>query len=67
LGTQADTETLTSSKQPNTKKPSRVRLGTQEDLRKDFGSAGLLIGSPVRPTPSSSATSETPEQQPPAK
>jgi hypothetical protein len=43
------------------KKPLRVRLGTQEDLIKDFGSSGPLLGSPVRPTPSTSATSETPE------
>ncbi len=30
---------------------SRVRSATDEDLAKDFGSSGLLIGFPVKPTP----------------
>jgi len=30
---------------------SRVRLGTDEDLRRDFGSKKLLIGSPVTSKP----------------
>jgi hypothetical protein len=37
---------------------SRVRLATEEDLLRDFGPSGLLIGSPVRPTPPSDATAE---------
>lgn len=28
---------------------SRMRLGTEEDLIRDFGSSGPLLGSPVRP------------------
>ncbi len=36
--------------------PARMRLGTDEDLLRDFGSGGPLLGSPVRPTPSTGAT-----------
>ena len=37
---------------------SQGRLGTEEDLIRHFGSTAPLLGSPVRPTPSTSDTSE---------
>lgn len=30
---------------------SQVRLGTEEDLQRDFGSTPLLVGFPVTPKP----------------
>jgi len=45
-------------------KSSQMRLATQEDLDRLFGSENLLIGFPVRPPSSSDEPPPTAEQPP---
>ena len=44
---------------------SKTVLATQEDLDRIYGSEQLLIGSPVRPKPSTEPSSQTPPEQQP--
>ena len=51
--------TENSQDQPTTRRTLEVRLGTDEDLARHFGSRGLLIGFPVTPTASTPPSSPT--------
>jgi len=42
----------------------RIRLATQEDLDRIYGSANLLIGRPMKPKPSDESAEQA--EQPPA-
>ena len=51
---------------PITSEQSRIRLGTTDTLRRDFGSENLLIGTPVTPSTSGESSPPTPSEPAPA-